>query len=204
MITYPPIIINEYFAENVEKRLPDSFSDRMKFFPTRPTDPTSIVGPAYKNIASGPFGQDRDNFLASRGIEESASDVFVLYDRIFRLRRRNFPHIKSEQVIYYFYKYGGKLDALIESTQVLHDLFDRQDESAQEMNSWISSQVNDEGNIVLLDGAGETKDFKPVFFHETRVYQLEETRYLISPESAQGVGAAKVIINYDYHTRDYK
>ena len=202
MITYPPVILNQYFAENVEKRLPGSFVDKMKFFPTRPTDRTSIVGPAYKNIATG---TDAD-FLRERigqGNPEASSDVFVLYDRIFRLRRRVFPHIKSEQVIYYLYQYSDDMSAVIESTQVLHDLFDRQDESAQEINSWISGQVNSDGDIVLADGVGEKK-FKPVFFHETRVYQLEETRYIISPQDGGGVGAAKVIINYDYHTRDYK
>jgi hypothetical protein len=195
MITYPPVILNQYFAENVEKRLPENFSDKMKFFPTRPTDPTSVVGPAYKNIVAGPG--------VPTGAEEGSGDVFVLYDRIFRLRRKSFPHIKSEQIIYYLYQYSDSMASVIESVQVLHDLFDRQDESAQDINSWISSQVNNDGDIVLADGMGE-KRFKPVFFHETRVYQLEEARYLISPESGQGVGAAKVIINYDYHTRDYK
>jgi hypothetical protein len=196
MITYPPVIINQYFAENVEKRLPDQFSDKMKFFPTRPTDPTSVVGPAYKNIVTGPG--------VPAGLEEGSGDVFVLYDRIFRLRRRIFPHIKSEQIIYYLYQYSSRMDALIESVQVLHDLFDRQDESAQEINSWIGEQVDKNGDMPFLDYSGAVKNFKPVFFHETRVYQLEEARYLISPESGQHIGASKVIINYDYHTRDYK
>lgn len=181
MITYPPVIINEYLAEKISERLPEGFVDRIRFFPTRPTTIDTIV---------------REN-------DAQSGDVFVVYDRVFRLRRRAFPHVKNEQLIYYMYKISSDPESLIESIQVIHDLLDREDESGQEINSWISKKVNDEGNLVFGTGAGQ-KQFKPVFFHEMRVFQLEEARYVADHDSTQSFSAGKLIINYDYHTRDYE
>lgn len=180
MITYPPIIINEYLSEKISERLPYQPRGTMKFFPTRPTSIDTIVktNPA------------------------RANDVYVVYDRMFRLRKRAFPHVKNEQLVYYLYKMNGDPEPLIETVQVIHDLLDREDESGQEINSWISSKVNSQGLLTFGQGRG-AKTFKPVFFHEMRVFQLEEARYIVDHDSTKSFSASKLMINYDYHVKDY-
>jgi hypothetical protein len=180
MITYPPVIINEYLADKVPKRLPGQFRGSMKFFPTRPTSLNTLI----------------------KGNPGQGNDVYIVYDRMFRLRRRSFPHVKSEQLIYYLYKVNGDPESLIETVQVIYDLLDREDESGQEVNSWISSKVNSQGLLSFGSGRG-AKIFKPVFFHEIRVFQLEEARYIVDHDSTQSFSAMKLMINYDYHVRDY-
>jgi hypothetical protein len=41
-----------------------------------------------------------------------------------------------------------------------------------------------------------------VYFHSFRVYQVDETRDLLDLASARTVYANKLIIEYDYHTKD--
>jgi len=180
MITYPPVIINQYFAEKVAERLPGQQKQTMKFFPTRPTSINTLV-------KSNPA---------------QANDVYAVYDRMFTLRKRPFPHIKQEQLIYYLYKMNGDPEPLIEITQVVHDVFDRADESAQELNAWIESKVNQNKLLVFGSGRGQ-KTFKPVFFHEIKVFQLEEARYVVDHDSTQSFSASKVILDYKYHTTNY-
>jgi hypothetical protein len=180
MISYPPVIINQYISEKIAERLSGQFKGTMKFFPTRPTSIDTIVktNPA------------------------QANDVYVVYDRMFRLRREAFPHIKNEQLVYYLYKMNSDPEALIESVQVIYDLLDRGDESGQEVNAWISSKVNSQGLLTFGSGRG-AKTFKPVFFHEFKMFQLEEARYIVDHNATQSYSATKILINYDYHVRDY-
>jgi len=179
-ISYPPVLINEYLAEKVPQRLPGRFNGQFRFFPTKPTDINSLI----KNNPG------------------TANDVFGIYDRMFKLRRGPFPHIKQEQTVYYFYKYNSDPEALIETVQVIYDLLDRGDESAQELNAWISGKVNNSGLVTF--GSGRlAKQFKPIFFHEMKIYQIDEARYIIDHETARTFSATKLIISYDYHTKDY-
>jgi hypothetical protein len=137
----------------------------------------------------------------TEGFPEASQDVFAVYDRMFKMRRKPFPHIKSEQLLYYFYKMAGDPEALIETTQVVHDLLDRGDESAEEVNDWIASKVV---NGVLEFGTGSlARTFKPVRFHSFKIFQLEETRDIIDFGTARTYAGNKVIIDYEYHTKDY-
>ena len=179
-ITYPPVIINEYLAEKIQQRLPGKFKGQLNFFPTMPTDINSLT----KNNPA------------------LATDVFGVYDRMFKLNRKAFPHIKCEQLMYYFYKMNGDPELLFETIQVVHDLLDRKDESAQEINAWISSKVNSQGLVVLGSGRLQ-RTFKPIFFHDLTVYSLEESRDIVSQQTNRTYVASKIIINYDYHTKDY-
>lgn len=179
-ITYPPVLINEYLAEKVVERLPGRFNGDFRFFPTQPTDINSLV-------KSNPA---------------MAKDVFAVYDRMFRLNRKPFPHIKCEQLMVYLYKMNSDPEALFEVAQVIHDLLDRKDESAQEINAWIASKVNSQGLVVLGTGRMQ-RTFKPVFFHELNIFSLEEARDIVSQGTARTYMATKLIINYDYHVKDY-
>lgn len=180
MITYPPVILNEYLAEKVPERLPGRYAGPMRFFPTRPTTIDTLA----------------ENNLAE------ADDVYVVYDRLFRLRRRAFPHVKNEQLVYYLYKKNSDPESLIETVQVIYDLLDREDESGQEVNSWTASKVDSNGILTFGSGLGQ-KSFKPVFFHEMKVFHLEEARYIVDHDSTQSFSASKIMINYDYHVQNY-
>ena len=165
-ISYPPIFVNDYLAEKVDER----FSFIFPFFPSMPTDINSLT-------------------------ETFPEGMFAVYDRMFRMRRKAFPHIKDEQLLYYFYKTAGDPSLLIETTQVVQDLLDRGDESAQEVNAWLQGKLNEDGLYVKGD-----KSFLPVYFHEFTIYQLEEARDIVDFGTARTYAGNKIIISYCYHT----
>jgi hypothetical protein len=191
-IFYPPIFINKYLSEKISGSrenlgaLQDYFSQPMRFFPTSPTDINALT----------------------ESFPEASNDVFAVYDRMFKMRRTAFPHIKCEQLLYYFYKMSGSLEALIETTQLVSDLLDNGDESAQELNAWITSKVS--GTAVIknpITGKEETYrkvtfdgvDFLLPFFHYIKIFQLEETRDIIDFGTARTYAGNKIIIDYDWH-----
>lgn len=194
-IYYPPAFINAYLAEKVPAELGSSrFSNGlMKFFPASPTDIDALT----------------------ETFPDASANVFAVFDRMLKMRRGPFPHTKSEQLLYYFYKMAGDPVDLIETTQVVQDLLDREDESAQEINTWIKSKLefisNSEVNGMVYrvpsaaDGndhpndSSKNKYFYPVFFHKIRIYQLEETRDLIDFGTARTYAGNKIIIDYDWH-----
>ena len=186
-IHYPPIFINRYLSEKIESVLGDSYYSTLKFFPTTPTDIGALT-------ELNP---------------EAANDVFAVYDRMFKLRRKAFPHIKSEQLLYYFYKTSGDIEALIETSQIVYEILDRGDDAAQDINSWVASKASgtvdvknpvtgvvETFNKVTFDG----KDFLLPFFHSLRVYQLEESRDIIDFGTARTYAANKMIVDYDWHS----
>lgn len=170
-MAYPPIFINEYLADKIPATIPNRFTGGLRFFPTAPTDINALT----------------------ETFPEASNNVFAVYDRMFRMRRKSFPHIKSEQLLYYFYKMTGDPEALIETSQVIYDLLDREDESAEEINEWIMSKTVN-GLFVVN---GET--FKPIRFHRFKVYQLQETRDIVNFGTARTYAGNKIIIDYEYH-----
>jgi hypothetical protein len=71
---------------------------------------------------------------------------------------------------------------------------DRSDETAEEVNEWARQK----GSIIVN---GET--IEPNFyFHNFKVYQLEEVRDIIDFGTARTYGGNKIIIEYDYHMVD--
>lgn len=180
-ITYPPVFLNEYLSEKIVDKIPNRFSKSLRFFPTLPTDINSLT----------------------EGFPEASTDVFAVYDRMFKMRRGPFPHIKNEQVLYYFYKINSDPEALIETSQLVADLLDREDESAQEVNEWIASKVNPATGLVTFGTGSLARDFKPVYFHQIKIFQLEETRDIIDFGTARTFAGNKIIIDYRYHTKDY-
>tara|TARA_B110000503_G_scaffold1165_2_gene1528 strand:+ start:6001 stop:6516 length:516 start_codon:yes stop_codon:yes gene_type:complete len=167
-IYYPPVFINAYLAEKIPEQFGNDFI--LPFFPTSPTDIDTLT-------------------------EQFPDGIGAIYDRMFKMRRSPFPHIKSEQLLYYFYKTAGDPVRLIESTQIVQDLLDREDESAQEINSWI--RLKQLSATPLTDENGEV--FPPVYFHKIKIYQLEETRDIIDFGTARTYAGNKIIIDYDWH-----
>lgn len=181
-IYYPPVFINKYLQEKIREEFSNNPFDgqvgdlTVPFFPTTPTTIDDLT----------------ETFPTSEG-------MFAVYDRMFRMRRKPFPHIKSEQLLYYFYKVEGDPVLLIETTQKIQDLLDYEDESAQDINLWISNLPD--GSIVdgkvtkVIDGV----EFRMPFFHRIKVYQLEETRDIIDFGTARTYAGNKIFIDYDWH-----
>jgi hypothetical protein len=114
------------------------------------------------------------------------------YDRMFKMNRKSFPHIKCEQLLYYFYAtQENSITNMIQVTEIIYRLLDRFDESAEEINSWCSNRRVDLGADGLIDNI--------FYFHNFRVYQLEETRDIIDFGTARTYAGNKIIIEFDYH-----
>lgn len=170
-LSYAPIFINQYLAEKIPASIPNRFSGALKFFPTSPVDINALT----------------------EQFPEAADNVFAVFDRMFRMRHKAFPHIKCEQLLYYFYKMAGDPEALIETTQTIYDLMDREDESAEEINEWILSKTVN--GVFTING----ETFKPIKFHRFKVYQLQETRDIVNFGTARTYAGNKIIIDYEYH-----
>jgi hypothetical protein len=83
---------------------------------------------------------------------------------------------------------------MIQIQEAVFRLMDRYDETAEEINNWCSNrQVNlgTDANPNLIDNM--------FYFHNFKVYQLEETRDIIDFGTARTYGGNKIIIDFDYH-----
>ncbi len=183
-VTNPAVMINHYLAYQVKEILGNYFGMPMFFLPSTPTDIQSLY----------------EGFPAA-----SEDQPFAVYERMFKMRKGSFPHCKCEQLLYYIYKNGSLSDAeqaavLFETTQLIYDLMDRGDESAQEVNAWQIASLNSNGKYQPVENGTE---FNPVFFHETKVFQLEETRDIIDFATAKTYFGNKIIVDYEYHAQDF-
>ena len=117
--------------------------------------------------------------------------IMSTYDRLFRMNKKSFPHIKCEQMLYYFYAtQENVVENIVQVTEGVQRLMDRGDESAQEVNDWCSNRQINIG----------TENIDNIFyFHTFKVYQLEETRDIIDFGTARTYGGNKLIIEFDYH-----
>jgi len=178
-IFYPPAFINGYMKEKIT----DYFSENplngftgdtnLPFFPTSPTAIEDLT-------ASFPDGGGQ----------------FAVYDRMMKMRRSPFPHIKSEQLLYYFYATGeNPIPFMIELAQKVQDLLDNEDESAQDLNAWIKAKQSSASPLV--DDSGTPLPLP--FFHKIKIYQLEESRDIVDFGTARTFAGNKIIIDYDWH-----
>jgi hypothetical protein len=121
-----------------------------------------------------------------------SNEVFAVYDRMFKMRRMPFPYIKCEQLLYYFYAVGENATAkMVVTQQQISDLLDNGDDSAKDLNEWAAAN----------EGAWEDES-NPVFFHNFKIYQLEETRDIVDFGTARTYAGNKIIIDYDWHPVD--
>lgn len=187
-IYYPPVFINKFLQE----KLALSGFGAVPMFPTYPND-FSIADSFTLEVLTGNSSTSRFSFQGQAAV----------FDRMLKMRRGPFPHIKCEQLMYYFYALTqAAVVNLIEITQSIQDLLDNEDESAQDLNSWIASKVTrsevingQKVNIVSFDGT----EFYVPFFHKIKIYQLEETRDVVDFGTARTFAGNKIIIDYDWH-----
>jgi len=134
-----------------------------------------------------PFFPTGPSTLETLQTQFPENGTMAVYDRMFRMRRGPFPHIKCEQVLYYFYATGLSPNIrMIKIQEAIMRLLDREDESAQELNAWTKGKT--------FDGM-ECK----FYFHNFKIYQLEEARDIVDFGTARTYAGNKIIIDYDYH-----
>jgi hypothetical protein len=160
VLNTPILWINGYLKEKLGILLPDA---PIPFFPSSPT----ALEDLYTMFPEG--------------------GLMCTYDRLIRMRRSPFPHIKTEQVLYYFYATATNTkENMVKIQESVLRLMDREDETAEEINNWAKGK-----NI----GGFEPK----FYFHRFKVYQLQETRDIVDFGTARTYTGNKIIIDFDYH-----
>jgi len=121
--------------------------------------------------------------------------VMGTWDRLIKMNRRGFPHIKCEQLLYYFYATAeNSIENMVQVQEAILRLMDRYDETAEEINNWCSNRQVNIGTVNAPDLIDSM-----FYFHNFKVYQLEETRDIIDFGTARTYGGNKIIIDFDYH-----
>ena len=163
----PVLWINKYLGEKIPLL---SGIDNFPFFPSTPSTINDLT-----------------EFFSY-----SPQQVAGTWDRLIKMNKKGFPHIKCEQLLYYFYAQGeDPVGNMIKIQESVLRLMDRFDETAEEINAWCANR-----QIQLDDGSVIDNMF---YFHNFKVYQLEETRDIIDFGTARTYGGNKIIIDFDYH-----
>jgi hypothetical protein len=119
------------------------------------------------------------------------SGVMATYDRMIRMRRSPFPHIKCEQLLYYFYATAeNSVINMVKITEQTLRLMDREDETAEELNEWCRAKGS-----IMVEGETIEPNFRFINF---KVFQLQETRDIVNFGTARTYAGNKIIIYYDY------
>lgn len=163
ILNTPVLWINAYLQEKLEGLGFDS----VPFFPTTPSTINDLT-----------------EYFPAGG-------VMCTYDRLIRMRKAAFPHIKCEELLYYFYATAeNSIINMIKITEKVNRLLDREDESAEELNEWCIQK----GSITV-----EGEVLEPNFrFFNFKVFQLQETRDIINFGTARTYGGNKLVVYYDY------
>lgn len=118
--------------------------------------------------------------------------VMGTWDRLVKMNRKTFPHIKTEQIMYYFYATAeNTTENMVKIQEAVLRLMDRADETAEEVNNWCSNRQIRLSPTEVIDNM--------FYFHSFKVYQLEETRDIIDFGTARTYGGNKIIIDFEYH-----
>jgi hypothetical protein len=168
----PQLWVNYYLQEKI-------FGDAniaIPFFPTLPSTIDDLT----------------EQWTVINGERQSYNGVVAVYDRLIRMRRSPFPHIKQEQMLYYFYATQDNVtENMIKIQEAVLGLMDREDETGSEINAWAKAK-----GLINVSGADLPPEF---YFHRFRVYQLEEVRDIIDFGTARTYGGNKIIIDFEYH-----
>ena len=173
LLNTPLIWINKY----LQVKLGEKLQYGIPFFPPSPFSIDDLT----------------EKWMVLNNTSLPATDaVACTWDRLVKMNRKSFPHIKAEQILYYFYGLGeASITTMIQVQEHVLRLLDRGDESAEEINNWCSNR-----QIELDDGTIIDNMF---YFHNFKVYQLEETRDIIDFGTARTYGGNKIIIDFEYH-----
>jgi len=164
----PMLWVNAYLREKIEEELRVEF-DPLFTVPFFPSTPTAL--------------EDLYTLFPEGG-------SMCTYDRMFRMRRTPFPHIKAEQALYYFYAIGDKpVVTMIQIQEAIFRVMDREDETAEELNAWTKGKTI--GGLACK-----------FYFHRFKIYQLEEIRDIIDFGTARTYAGNKMIVDFEYHQHE--
>jgi hypothetical protein len=188
MFNTPVLWINKYLQEKIPTMVKDpkllkqigndditKYTDLqgvgVPFFPSKPTSIDELT----------------EQWIVINDERYPYAGVMAVWDRLVRMRRTPFPHIKQEQLLYYFYATAEDVtEQMVQIQEAVLRLMDREDETAKDINDWARGKVID----------GMTCKF---YFHRFRIYQLEEVRDIIDFGTARTYGGNKIIIDFEYH-----
>lgn len=142
-------------------------------------------------IATAPSNTDEiwDQLIAGN----QTTPILIQYDRLMRFRPNSFYPTKREQMALYIY---GNLSLVNDSVLVIQNLLDREDAAAEDVNKWARKKTSG-GNITFANGSFTHN----VYFHNIKVYQVDESRDVTELASARAIYVNKIIIEYDYHVK---
>lgn len=176
----PQLWINTYLQEKLAQIIVDN--------PNTPEDETVGIGVPFFPSRPASIDELTEQWVVVDGQRLQYSGVMAVWDRLIRMRRSPFPHIKQEQLLYYFYATEEYVtETMVQVQEAVLRLMDREDETAEEINKWAKAK----GQIDGMDNK--------FFFHRFRVYQLEEVRDIIDFGTARTYGGNKIIIDFEYH-----
>lgn len=179
----PVLWINTYLQEKIPQFVKQVGEDQITnftntqgigvpFFPSRPTSIDEVT----------------EQWVVIDDERYPYAGIMATWDRLVRMRRSPFPHIKQEQLLYYFYATAENVtEQMVQVQETVLRLMDREDETAEEINKWAKAR-----------GPIDGMDCK-FFFHKFKVYQLEEVRDIIDFGTARTYGGNKIIIDFEYH-----
>jgi len=178
-LPFPPIWINEYIKEELNKY---GFSVL-----TIPSNPNAIDDLTKNRVDIAQQYDEDGNALSVQW------DIAIQYDRLLRFRRNAFYPMKCEQLLYYVYSVPSKI---IDAGIIISQLLDRSDAAAEDLNKWCMAKQNGDNPIIDL----AVPITHNVYFHDIKVYQLEEVRDLTELAALRGLTLNKFVIEYDYHS----
>lgn len=121
---------------------------------------------------------------SASGTKSWENGPYIIYDRMLRPRKRPFPYIKNEHILYYV---KGKEVHTLEWGMALQAILDRMDDAAQDINDWNRSQVDPSG----------------VYFHHLKVHQTDSgdmgSSSLTRDFSVRPYYITKFIVEAEYH-----
>ncbi len=178
----PVLWINTYLQEKIPQLVKQVGGDQITdftnsqgigvpFFPSRPTSIDEIT----------------EQWVVINDERYPYAGIMATWDRLVRMRRSPFPHIKQEQILYYFYATQENVtEQMVQVQEAVLRLMDREDETAEEINKWAENKT--------IDGMSNR-----FYFHRFKIYQLEEVRDIIDFGTARTYGGNKIIIDFEYH-----
>jgi hypothetical protein len=176
LLNTPVLWVNKYLQSKIQ--LSTNFNT--PFFPTSPSTINDLT----------------------QTLQNNSNGTMATWDRLIKMNKKSFPHIKCEQIMYYFYATElNSIENLVSIQEAVLRLMDRGDATAQEVNNWAA---NRQINLGGVDSSGNPRDPEQLvdnmfYFHDIKVYQLEESRDIIDFGTARTYGGNKIIIEYDYH-----
>ena len=181
---YPPLFINQYVIAQLKKFTRTERNSRtgeleeVPLYTKLPNKIDPIVPVQATNI---------DDLYSEITVDDSP--FLIASDRLVRYNQDTAYWCKREQLVYTIHSTDSKKG--FDISRVILETLDREDAAAQDVNAWISDNT-------IFDEFGRPVS-NNVFFHNFRVFQIDETRDIIELGSVKFNWRGKIIIEYDYH-----